>query len=146
MWSLRSSDNTRAVLTQNQTEAQEMVSSGAWTERCNPIAGPTVFCVNTVSYLWHVAEVFTNFCKVPADPMEILNWVSFQLGTARCARRSVHALLCTCGGTADDNCVCRLVSTRFVDNYVVFLHHANVNRTLQYNHFIAAAPTTLDEM
>ena len=70
MWSLRSSDNTRSVLTQNQTEAREMISSGAWTERCNPIAGPTVFCVNTVSDLWHVAEVFfltfTRFQQTPS--------------------------------------------------------------------------------
>lgn len=48
VWSLRSSDHTAAMLTRNQTEAREMVHGEGWLERCNPINGPTVFCVDTV--------------------------------------------------------------------------------------------------
>ena len=59
VWSLRSSDHTTATLTQNQTEAREMIRSGGWLERCNPISGPTVFCVDTVSS-WHTAT--TDLC------------------------------------------------------------------------------------
>ena len=49
----RSSSTTEAVavpggalLTQDEKEARSLLGSGGWEERCNPISGPTVFCVD----------------------------------------------------------------------------------------------------
>ena len=35
-----------ALLTQDEKEARSLLGSGGWEERCNPISGPTVFCVD----------------------------------------------------------------------------------------------------
>lgn len=47
VWSLRSHGPTGSdsMLTSNSTEFAQLKSAG-WIEQCNPIIGPTVFCVN----------------------------------------------------------------------------------------------------
>ena len=48
VWSLVSSapEKIDALVTNNVVERDKLVSSGAWSEVCNPIVGPSVFCVN----------------------------------------------------------------------------------------------------
>lgn len=48
VWSFKNSDSSDSILTNNQTEATELYSKGSgWNQQCNPVSGPTVFCVDT---------------------------------------------------------------------------------------------------
>ena len=46
-WSLvRKSGEEDALVTNNAAEKEMLVGNGQWSEICNPIVGPSVFCVN----------------------------------------------------------------------------------------------------
>ena len=45
-WSFQSADGTDAMITSNQTEAADLGAAG-WHQQCNPVSGPSVFCVDT---------------------------------------------------------------------------------------------------
>jgi hypothetical protein len=48
VWSFMREDSTDALLTHNQTEARALHQNGSgWVQQCNPVPGPTVFCVKT---------------------------------------------------------------------------------------------------
>ena len=48
VWSFQKSDGSDSMLTSNQTEADELYSKGSgWKQQCNPVSGPTVFCVDS---------------------------------------------------------------------------------------------------
>eukprot|EP00656_Telonema_subtile_P039810 TRINITY_DN44893_c0_g1_i1.p1 TRINITY_DN44893_c0_g1~~TRINITY_DN44893_c0_g1_i1.p1 ORF type:complete len:565 (-),score=82.69 TRINITY_DN44893_c0_g1_i1:187-1881(-) len=47
VWSLESTNSADALVTDDQGEKNALVGSGAWVEKCNPVPGSTVFCVNT---------------------------------------------------------------------------------------------------
>eukprot|EP01065_Artemidia_motanka_P027622 TRINITY_DN32827_c0_g1_i1.p1 TRINITY_DN32827_c0_g1~~TRINITY_DN32827_c0_g1_i1.p1 ORF type:complete len:593 (+),score=189.86 TRINITY_DN32827_c0_g1_i1:65-1780(+) len=47
VWSLRLRSGGDALLTNSSTEKDALVKAGAWSEVCHPIAGPSVFCVDS---------------------------------------------------------------------------------------------------
>eukprot|EP00658_Telonema_sp_P-2_P078887 TRINITY_DN7498_c0_g1_i1.p1 TRINITY_DN7498_c0_g1~~TRINITY_DN7498_c0_g1_i1.p1 ORF type:complete len:326 (-),score=45.81 TRINITY_DN7498_c0_g1_i1:227-1204(-) len=46
IWSLTNSLTTDSLLTASAAEKNMLVGGGGWTENCNPVPGPSVFCVN----------------------------------------------------------------------------------------------------
>ena len=48
VWSFRKADGSDSIITQNQSEASDLYATGSgWVQNCNPVSGPTVFCINT---------------------------------------------------------------------------------------------------
>ena len=47
VWSLRSTDGTNSMLSSDQAEVKRLsAAGGGFVEQCNPVPGPTAFCVN----------------------------------------------------------------------------------------------------
>jgi len=45
VWSLSTQDGNDSLLSNSHTEVKALLNQG-WAEHCNPVSGPTVFCVN----------------------------------------------------------------------------------------------------